>query len=116
MARVARVWKISRANVYRSLKETPPNTIAGRPGPVGAWSDAELADHIRQHIADSRLHDEGYRKLCRGCALLAFAPQGYSVLWRLRSQKTNEALPQTDEACFVCGSDRQFMTSSGRLR
>ena len=63
MARVARVWKISRASVYRSLKETPPNTIAGRPGPVGACSDAELAEHIRQHIAASRLHGEGYRKL-----------------------------------------------------
>ena len=59
--RVARVWKISRASVYRSL--TPPNTIAGRPGPVGACSDAELAEHIRQHIAASRLHGEGYRKL-----------------------------------------------------
>src|ERR1700692_890776 len=64
MARVARVWKISRASVYRSLKETPPNTIARRPGPVGACSDAELAQHIRQHIAASRLHGEGgYRKL-----------------------------------------------------
>src|ERR1700692_38782 len=63
MARVARGWKISRASVYRSLKETPPNPIAGRPGPVGACSDAELAEHIRQHIAASRLHGEGYRKL-----------------------------------------------------
>src|SRR5271163_4921465 len=63
MARVSRMWKISRASVYRSLKETPPNTIAGRPGPVGACSDAELAEHIRQHIAASRLHGEGYRKL-----------------------------------------------------
>jgi hypothetical protein len=25
LARVARVWKISRASVYRSLKEMPPN-------------------------------------------------------------------------------------------
>ena len=63
MARVTRMWKISRASVYRSLKEMPPNTIAGRPGPVGACSDAELAEHIRQHIAASRLHGEGYRKL-----------------------------------------------------
>jgi putative transposase len=63
MARVTRMWKISRASVYRSRKETPPNTIAGRPGPVGACSDAELAEHIRQHIAASRLHGEGYRKL-----------------------------------------------------
>ena len=61
--RVARVWKISRASVYRYLKETLPNTIARRPGPVGACSDAELAEHIRQHIAASRLHGEGYRKL-----------------------------------------------------
>src|ERR1700732_590574 len=63
MARVPRMWKISRASVYRSLTETPPNTIAGRPGPVGACSDAELAEHIRQQIPASRLHGEGYRKL-----------------------------------------------------
>ena len=63
LARVARVWKISRASVYRSLKETPPNTSARRPGPVGACSDAELADHIRRQIDASRLHGEGYRKL-----------------------------------------------------
>jgi hypothetical protein len=40
LARVARVWTISRASVYRSLKETPPNTITRRPGPVGGCSDA----------------------------------------------------------------------------
>src|SRR6516164_6738130 len=50
MVRVARVWKISRASVYRSLKETPPNTI-GRPGPVGACSDGELAEHIQPYSA-----------------------------------------------------------------
>ncbi len=48
LAHVARVWSVSRASVYRSPKETPPNTIAHRPGPVGACSDAELADHIRR--------------------------------------------------------------------
>ena len=53
----------SRASVYRSLKETPPNTSARRPGPVGACSDAALPDHVRQPIAASRLHGEGYRKL-----------------------------------------------------
>src|SRR5258705_2143440 len=63
LARVARVWSVSRASVYRSLKETQPKTSAGRHGPVGACSDAKLADHIRQHIAASRLHGEGYRKL-----------------------------------------------------
>jgi len=63
LARVARVWGVSRASVYRSLKEMQPNTIGRRPGPVGACSDAELADHIRRQIAASRLHGEGYRKL-----------------------------------------------------
>jgi hypothetical protein len=58
-----RLWTVSRASVYRSLKETPPNTIARRPGPVGACSDAELADHIRRQIAASCLHGEGYCKL-----------------------------------------------------
>ena len=28
----------------------------------------------------------------------------------------NEALPQTDEACGGCGSDRRFMTSFGRTK
>ena len=44
LTRVARVWRVARASVYRSLKETPPNTIARRPGPVGACSDSEWAD------------------------------------------------------------------------
>ena len=64
MARVARVWKLSRASVYRSLKETPPNTIARRPGPVGAGSDAELVEHIRQHIfASTKLMSNDLRTL-----------------------------------------------------
>jgi transposase InsO family protein len=63
LARVARVWSISRASVYRAVNGTPSNTIARRPGPVGACSDADLADHIRQQIAASRLYGEGYRKL-----------------------------------------------------
>jgi hypothetical protein len=33
MARVARVWKFSRASVYRSRKDMPPNTSGRRPGP-----------------------------------------------------------------------------------
>jgi putative transposase len=59
MARVARVWSVSRASVYRSLKETQPNTSARRPGPVGACSDAELADDVRRQIDASRLHGDG---------------------------------------------------------
>jgi transposase InsO family protein len=63
LARVARVWTVSRASVYRSLKATPTTTIARRRGPLGACSDAELVDHIRWQIAAAGLHSEGYRKL-----------------------------------------------------
>jgi putative transposase len=63
LARVARVWKVSRASVYRSRQEMQPNTSVRRPGPVGACSDAELADPIRRQIVGSRLHGEGYRKI-----------------------------------------------------
>ena len=73
-ARVARVWKIPRASVYRTLKETPSNTIARRPGPVGACSDAELAEHIRQQIAPPAFTARATASYGRGCALLAFAP------------------------------------------
>ena len=71
LARVARVWSVSRASVYRSLKETPPNTIARRPGPVGACS-ARMADHIRQQtlLTPSRWDTASYG---RDCALLVLS-------------------------------------------
>jgi len=34
-----------------------------RPGPVGACSDADLAEHIRLHITGFGFHGEGYRKI-----------------------------------------------------
>ena len=37
LARVARVWSVSRARVYRSLKETPPNTPTASP-----WSGRRM--------------------------------------------------------------------------
>jgi transposase InsO family protein len=63
LARVARVWNVSRAGVYGFRSDTRPDTIARRPGPVGACSDAELAEHIRRRITDSSFHGEGYRKI-----------------------------------------------------
>ena len=55
LARVARVWNVSRAGIYRFRSDTRSDTIARRPGPVGACSDAELAEHIRREIIDLRL-------------------------------------------------------------
>ena len=65
LARVARVWRLSRATVYRHRAAPDPAALAGptRRGPVGASSDAELLEHIRAQILGSRLHGEGYRKI-----------------------------------------------------
>jgi transposase InsO family protein len=65
LARVARVWRLSRATVYRHRAAPDPAAPAGptRRGPVGACSDAVLLEHIRAQILGSRLHGEGYRKI-----------------------------------------------------
>jgi putative transposase len=65
LARVARVWRLSRATVYRhrAIDGATAPSRPTRPGPVGACSDAELVDHIRARILGSRLHGEGYRKI-----------------------------------------------------
>src|SRR5918998_35136 len=49
LARVARVWQLSRATVYRHRVTDGAAAPAGpaRRGPIGACSDAELIGHIR---------------------------------------------------------------------
>jgi putative transposase len=62
LARVARVWNVARATVYRHRR--PATTPAGRrPGPIGARSDGDLVAAIRDVIAASDFHGEGYRKV-----------------------------------------------------
>jgi putative transposase len=65
LARVARVWCVSRATVYRHRATAAAAAPTGlmRRGPVGACSDAVLLEHIRTQILGSRLHGEGYRKI-----------------------------------------------------
>src|SRR3712207_5601802 len=65
LARVARVWHLSRATVYRHRAAPAAATPTGpvRRGPLGACSDAALLEHIRAEILGSRLHGEGYRKI-----------------------------------------------------
>ena len=92
LARVSRAWNVSRASVYRFLKETPPNTIARRPGPVGACSDAELAEPYPP--ANSLPH--------------AFAVKRYPQVWArfgscsaLRSSRQAERVMGANAACSL---------------
>jgi putative transposase len=65
LARVARVWRLSRATLYRH-RATAVAAAPSRParrGPVGVCPDAELVGHIRARILGSGLHGEGYRKI-----------------------------------------------------
>ena len=65
LARVARVWRLSRATLYRHRAAAGAAAPTGpaRRGPAGACSDAELVEHLRAQILGSRLHGEGHRKI-----------------------------------------------------
>ena len=59
--RVARLWGISRATVYRHRR--PGGGGRRRPGPVGAMPDEALVEAIGKLLRDSPSHGEGHRKL-----------------------------------------------------
>jgi putative transposase len=64
VARICRVWGIARAGIYRRRGAAPvPPTSRRRPGPQGPMADAALVEAIRQVLADSPFHGEGYRKV-----------------------------------------------------
>jgi transposase InsO family protein len=60
LARVTRVWGISRATVYRHRR---PEETRGRPGPIGVMRDTDLVAAIRDVIGAGGFHGEGYRKI-----------------------------------------------------
>jgi putative transposase len=60
--RVTRVWGTARATLYRHRlgDQSGPRW---RPGPLGPMADADLVAAIRQLLAQSPFHGEGYRKV-----------------------------------------------------
>jgi putative transposase len=63
VARVCRAWGVSRSRLYRGRMASPPPDPRRRPGPQGPMPDAALVAAIRQVLADSPFHGEGYRKV-----------------------------------------------------
>jgi hypothetical protein len=59
LERVTRIWGVSRATVHRHRH--PAVVSRRRPGPLGAMADEALVAAIRQLLADSPFHGEGYR-------------------------------------------------------
>src|SRR3954468_24900988 len=62
LARACRVWRASRASVYRHRSSSRPEPPR-RPGPIGPMPDAALVDAIRAVLTASPFHDEGHRKV-----------------------------------------------------
>jgi putative transposase len=63
VARVCRAWSVSRSSLYRGRMASPPPALRRRPGPQGPMPDAALVEAIRQVLAGSPFHGEGYRKV-----------------------------------------------------
>jgi putative transposase len=59
---VTRVWGTSRATVYRH-RCCDQASLRRRPGPDGPMPDAALVEAIRELLAESPFHGEGYRKI-----------------------------------------------------
>jgi putative transposase len=82
LQRVTRIWGVSRATVYRHRR--PAAVTRKRPGPLGAMADEALVAAIRQLLADSPFHGEGYRKLWARLRFAGIRTSRRRVLRRMR--------------------------------
>jgi transposase InsO family protein len=63
LARVCRVWNVSRATVYRGRSSATSEASTSKRGPKTRWSDAALLELIREVLKDSDWVGEGHRKV-----------------------------------------------------
>jgi putative transposase len=83
LACVCRIWRVSRASVYRHLappRAEPPR----RPGPRGPMPDAALLEAIRAVLTASPFHGEGHRKVWARLRLSGLRTSKRRVLRLLR--------------------------------
>jgi putative transposase len=62
LPRVTRVWRTARAAVYRHRRRDASRPVR-RPGPIGPMPDDALVEAIRELLAASPFHGEGYREV-----------------------------------------------------
>jgi putative transposase len=72
--RVTRVWRRSRATLYRHRCQCDEPRQGRRPGPLGPMPDPVLVTAIRELLANSPFHGEAIARSGRGCASPGFAP------------------------------------------
>ena len=63
LARVCRVWGLSRATVYRRRGRGRSDAVPGKRGPKTPWTDAELLELIRKDLRMTEWVGEGHRKV-----------------------------------------------------
>jgi putative transposase len=109
VATVCRVWKLSRATLYRQRQPVGPATVAepAKRGPQRGLSDADLLAAIQKIIRESPFHAEGYRKVW---ARLRFAGLRTSKRRVLRLMRENDLL-----APHRKGTDRGPRTHDGTI-
>ena len=61
LARVTRIWGVSRATIYRRRQVSP--AAPRRRGPIGPMPDDDLVAAIRRGLMESAFHGEGHRKV-----------------------------------------------------
>jgi putative transposase len=109
VATVCRVWKLSRATLYRQRQPVGPATVAepAKRGPQRGLSDADLLAAIQKIIRESPFHAEGYRKVW---ARLRFAGLRTSKRRVLRLMRENDLLAPNRK-----GTDRGPRTHDGTI-